>query len=111
MTVNFQTWLEYRDVETMFGFQQNIPKDDDDIESELPVNLFSIQAFTDYLSRKHLDDKECFHPFLELVKWGTNTGAIKVRVTPNFDIHVEKLSLDLESEPIWITKRVFSLNE
>ncbi len=77
-------------------------------KDEMPVRPFSVQWLMDTLSRKRIGKSiKCNHAFLDKVQWGKEDGAIRVRLSPNIMISVERLITDRKGHPTWILKKVF----
>lgn len=77
-------------------------------EDEEPVKSFSVQWLMDTLARKRLGKSiKASHAFLDKVQWGKEDGAVRVRLTPNITMFIERLITDKLGQPTWITKRVF----
>jgi hypothetical protein len=111
MSNQFKQFIERRDV---FGFEeldaekekeQDKPQDDDK-----PIKPFSTQWFVDVLSRQKIGGRiKSSSAFLDEIVWGEKKkqGSVRVRLTPNISVYIERLTDDLLGAPTWILKRVF----
>ena len=98
----------------IFGFQDIDAKKALDMagdtpEDEMPVKPFSVQWLMDTLARKSIGNRiKSNHAFLDQVQWGGNEiGGVRVRLTPNITIFIERKIVDLEGTNTWILKNVF----
>lgn len=96
-----------------FGFDElEKRKDNQDVvpreEEELPIRPFSVQWFSDVLARQKIHGRiSSSHAFLDEVIWGEKKiGSVRVRLSPNITIFIEKLTEDLLGAPTWVLKRV-----
>lgn len=95
-----------------FGFQ-SIEKKDDTLpkpsaNDDKPIKSFSVQWLMDTLARKSIGNSvRATHKFLDKVQWGNEDGAVRVKLTPNIIIFVERLITDKEGQPVWILKTTF----
>jgi len=79
------------------------PQDDDK-----PIRSFNVQWMMDVLSRKKINGRiKATDAFLDHVTWGDMDGAIRVRLTPNIEVMIERRTTDLEGAKTWVLKRFF----
>ena len=98
----------------LFGFEdievkKSLDVADDSAEDEMPIKPFSVQWLMDTLARKKIGNQiKPTHAFLDQVQWGGNEiGGVRVKLTPNITIFVERKINDLQGEPTWVLKEVF----
>lgn len=106
----FKLFIERKDI---FGFEEieaQKEKEQEVEDDELPIRPFSTQWFMDVLSRKKINGRiKPTSAFLDEVVWGEKKkqGSIRVRLTPNLTVYIERLADDLLGAPTWVLKRVF----
>ena len=108
--VKFQDWLlrEFKDV---FGFDRDlrIPKKNKD--SERPVQQLDIEEIINMLASYDLPTKPGKADFVSEVQWGEDQGAIRVRIGTGLNFFIERLSIDLQGVPQWITKKIYQVDQ
>ncbi len=111
MGPQFRQFIERRDI---FGFEeleaQKEKEEDKPQDDDKPIKPFSTQWFMDVLARKKIGGRlKPSSAFLDEVIWGEKKqqGTVRVRVTPNIGVYIERLTDDLLGAPTWILKRVF----
>lgn len=114
MFMGFKLYVEDSDP---FGFEE-LDKSRDakdnpgDFQDDLPIVLFSIQWLMDSLSRKKLNNVKATADFLDEVYWGKKqAGTIRVRLTPNTNIYIERLMFDLTGASVWVCKSLFKIDQ
>jgi len=99
--------------EDIFGFEDieaRKEKKEQESDDELPLRAFNVQWMMDVLSRKKINKRiKSSDAFLDHVVWGNpkSDGSIRVRLTPNIEIYIERRTTDKEGAGVWILKRVF----
>lgn len=79
--------------------------------SDLPVRKFDLGRMMDFILREsQYDPKPAHSRFLTEVQWGSQPGAMRLVITPKYHAVVQRLHTDLEGEPAWLCKKVFSIN-
>jgi hypothetical protein len=98
----------------IFGFddleaKKVLAAEDDTAEDEMPVKPFSVEWLMGTLAHKKIGNRiRSSHAFLDQVVWGgKDAGAVRVKLTPNITIFVERRITDLEGTSTWILKNVF----
>lgn len=98
----------------IFGFEEleDEKKEREDPKDDSPIRPFSSQWLMDSLARKKINGQiRANHAFLDQVVWGEkNINQVRVRLTPNLSIYVERRINDQEGEPTWIMKGYFKPN-
>lgn len=109
--LKFRVFLEeYRDI---FGFDAELKRASDKTK---PLDENPIQPFNSVRMLEHLADKPVgtskkgFQEFSNLVQWGTNPGAVRVRLGSQYTVYLERLIHDLEGNKVWLTKKVYKIN-
>ncbi len=103
---SFEMWLE-----NIFGLSKKesgkaVVKADD-----LPIKNLSVPKMMDYLSEQTIGTKEGKVAFANEVRWGVGPGAIRVTVSTSYGVFMERLGKDLLGDDVWITKKVFQIND
>jgi hypothetical protein len=111
---NFKSYFE-NDNFDIFGFNQ-LEKERDNLsdkpDDDMPITLFSVDWLMNSLARKRINNVKANHDFLDEIYWGNKkVGTIRVRLTPNTNVYIERLMADLEGNPIWICKRLFKIDQ
>jgi hypothetical protein len=85
--------------------QEDGPPEDD----ELPIRSFNVQWMMDVLSRQKIGGRiRASEGFLDHVIWGEKRqGAIRVHLTPNIEVFIERGITDKEGAFTWVLKAVF----
>jgi len=106
---NFTTWLESKDI---FGFEKDFQKKEQDKKTikETPVEVFSVEKMMNYLLEMKLPGKNPSMRFTNQIQWGENVGAVRVKMGTTLQMHIDKLSTDLEGNPTWVTKKFYQIN-
>lgn len=110
--MNFRLFTENR-FKDVFGFddiaarkeeeQKQKPQDEDK-----PIRAFNVQWMMDVLARKKLGGRvKATEAFLDHVTWGEREGAVRVRLTPNIEVQLERRITDKEGATVWVLKRLF----
>lgn len=105
MKLKFRNWLEA--VEDIYGFEDKEPEDER--VDDLPIKSFSIHRLLNELSDYTIGELVCYRNFVDQVQWGNEPGALRVRLTPNLGVILERMTSDLQGKPFWITKKLFKL--
>ena len=110
MHKSFKSWL-FNEKADIFGFDKKIE----------PIKWKKLQDPSDNLrvddvlkeiTKSDLGIKAGRQNWSNIVEWGYFTGAIKVESCPaSFSLVVKRKIEDLEGSPVWITKRVVSIQE
>lgn len=101
------TFRKFAEAKDLYGFEKEkpIPK----FQNDLPVNHFQYNKMFDYLSQTMIGELKIYKPFDDQIQWGNEGGAIRVRLTPNQGINIERLTSDLQGQPLWITKKLLKI--
>ena len=112
--MNFKDWIVkeskiygYRDI---FGFEKEyfpIKRKD----SEKPIKGFNTEQMIESLGRHAVGQLLPEVKFVNEVRWGEGTGAIRVWTGTKGGLMIERLGYDLHGNPRWITKRRFQINQ
>lgn len=96
----------------IFGFEDTRAKKEViPVKNDKPIKHFNVEWMMDVLSRKKLNNSiSATDAFLDHVRWGNDVGAVRIRLTPNIAIYIERLVRDAQGEKHWIMKRVFKAN-
>ena len=108
--IKFQEWMlrEFRDV---FGFDRDIRPQKKDKSSERPIKQLDIENVVNTLSEYNLPTRQGIAKFINEVQWGEDQGAIRVRVGTGMNFFIERISVDLEGIPQWITKKIYQVDQ
>lgn len=87
----------------------NFPTSDRD--GDRPIKGFNLEYAVDLIASHSIGEKQPLRLFFDQVIWGEGVGSIRLRFGTKFDVIIEKLTYDLKSNPLWVTKKVFSLNK
>jgi hypothetical protein len=104
----FHNWL-LKEGKDIFGFEREIvpvrrnPHDDE------PLKTFNIEEVMNYLVTCDVGPLSPKINFVNEIRWGDGSGAIRVRVGTNLDVMIEKQGIDLRGDPRWYTARVYQL--
>jgi len=105
---------EFRDI---FGFDEEIramrekERATKAVLDEKPIMPFNSNAMLESLARQKVGVyNRGFQDFSNVVQWGTNPGAIRVRLGSQYTVYIERLIFDFDSNPVWTTKKVFRIN-
>ena len=105
--INFKRFTEVKD---LFGFAEK-EKTPPELkpQDENPIKAFGMNEFLDRLARVKIGSHLSHRTFEDQVQWGKTDGALRARLTPNQGISVERLTADLNGQPLWITKKLFKI--
>lgn len=107
----FRKFLE--SVEDLFGADKapldKNPGDHDD--DDLPIRVFSISRLLERIQSRSIGFLQPAIPFNDTIQWGEYAGSVRVKISPNGNIAVERRIQDLTGEEIWITKNMFKINQ
>lgn len=115
--VKFRSWLENKNI---WGFEEDewqpkkpyhpskIPFNGPD---DLPIKSFNLQRMIEMLSKFDLGFKKAQSKFMNECQWGANVGAVRAVVTPRLNLKIQRLHYDLESNPVWIMKKHFAIDD
>ncbi len=114
---NFRLWLEKTNI---FGFEER----DYDVEApfrpgkfplkgpqDLPIERLNVQRVIEQLAKNDLGIKRSNSKFFNECQWGSNSGAIRVVITPKVNVKIQKLHEDLEGNRVWIMKKYFFIDD
>lgn len=108
--MKFRTFLEeFKDI---FGVEAELrTPDKPKMLDEKPIQAFNSTEMMEHLaSLKAGTHPHGFQDFSNTVQWGTNPGAVRVRIGSQYTVYVERLLVDLDNNHVWTTKRVFRIN-
>lgn len=83
---------------------------DKEDKNDLPIKPFSIQWMMDVLARQKIGGRTASdHFFIDEVIFGDKKaiGSVRIKVTPNIIIHIQRQIQDMEGRRTWITKAVY----
>lgn len=101
--MKFKLWLE-----NIFGFEEEKPVSTQEPLDDFPVKAFSSDTFMTYLE-KNLGIKSSNRPYFDTVVYGTGAGSVRIKVTPNLGVLIQRLITDLEGNSVWVTKKLFRI--
>lgn len=105
---SFRQFCEANDI---FGFQPTRAHDErDDNMLSRPIRQFDIETMMEILSHKKIGPHTPDMPFTNIIRWGTQPGAIKLEIDTGYTFYIKKLGMDKQGHPRWVTKRMFQLN-
>lgn len=111
--MKFKNWLNENKLwgfKDIFGFEKEFfptvePRKD------LPVQGFDVTRTIKELARHSLGFKLPEIRFHNEVHWGRGPGAIRVMIESKLDFVIDKLVTGLDGVPVWITKKVYQINQ
>lgn len=77
--------------------------------SELPIQPFYMSKLMTELARESVGLLLPTRPFEDQIRWGYTEGSIRVRLTPNQGVSIERLTSDLEGSPLWVVKHLLKI--
>lgn len=102
--MEFKLWME----DNIFGFKEpELPEPRP--EDEQPIRVFAGNVLMAELATLKIGNLSVRRPFEDQVQWGSNVGAIRVRLTPNLGVSIERRIMGLEGSPLWITKQLYKI--
>jgi len=81
-----------------------------ELDRDQPVKMTEVKTITDTLKEHQIGDKLSYSPFIDEVRWGVGAGALRCGVQPDMHLQLDRLGIDLQGEPVWITKRLYLLS-
>lgn len=108
---DFNEWMD-----DIFGFEKEQREQEKALlakkpNQEKPIKAFNLQEMMDNLYRlSEYAVKPPFQRFFSEMQWGTEAGALRTIITPKYHVVIERLSNDLRGDPIWICKKIYSIN-
>lgn len=100
--INFRKFVENKD---LYGFTSSIPESE--VINDLPIQSIDIDVLMDLVAETKLPD--IHRPFSNVIHWGSNPGAIRIRLTPNQAIIIERMTIDFKGKTTWIAKKLFKI--
>jgi len=107
----FKTFIEtdifgFGEIEAKKRDEEEIPDDDQ------PIRPFSVAWMMDVLARKKIGGRvKASHAFLDQVTWGEGkVGSVRVKLTPNIAVFIERAVDDVQGQRTWVCKKVFKPN-
>lgn len=104
MALTFKSFLETKDI---FGFDSVKPEEEEKEPDDLPIQSFNSNHLMDLLAKTKLPGLT--RPFDSIIIWGNDVGAIKIKLTPNLAISIERKTNDLSGNSLWIIKKLFKI--
>lgn len=96
-------------LENIFGFEEYKPPAPKK-EDENPIQIFGTRKLLtfleDYRIGEHLPQEN-----IDGVQWGSSDGALKIIITPNQGIAINRLITALDGSPVWINKKLYKIKE
>lgn len=82
-------------------------------EDDLPIKPIDSGIILEAMMDRKLGDMEAFTDFHDQIQWGSNTGAIRMVISPlgSFKSIIRRLQEDLNGEKIWVCKRILPYRE
>lgn len=109
--MKFKAWLIHEgSFKDIFGFEKDFFQDVKP-PNDKPVKPFNIEKIITELSKHHIGCKLPKSEFSNRVQWGRFPGALRVIIESKLDVVIDRLTLDLNGKPSWLTKRVYQLNQ
>ncbi len=110
--MGFKTYYEndifgFEDIEAKKAQDALTPEGEPD---DLPIRPFSVQWMMDVLARQKVGGRiKSTHFFLDEVIWGEpkGIGSVRVKITPNIRVYIERQIEDMLGQRTWINKAVF----
>lgn len=107
-SLSFRKFVEASDI---FGFEREQRGEaPNDSWSTAPVDQFDVEAMMDLLAHKKVANQYGETTFPNVMQWGSQPGAVKLEVAPNYGFVIKKLGVDKQGNPRWVTKKYFQLN-
>lgn len=75
-----------------------------------PIVRFDLEKLTNELAESHIGGRIPSQPNFDIVQWGVGNGAVRARFSTKFEVVIERLTYDLQGDPVWIGKKWFSIN-
>jgi len=108
---SFNRWLESRDI---FGFDREEQHSGiEPLPAKLrddPVDPVNIEEVIKGLARYQIGNKQAYVPFVGEVRWGTETGALRVATGSRMKLVLERLGKDLEGNSRWFAEKIYQIN-
>lgn len=99
------------EAKNIFGFRapQIKPPEGDVSNDASPIQQFAIEKMLRALSQNNVQGGKGKFRFTNDVTWGTGTGAIRVKVTPNMGVIIERQTDDRDGGVFWVCRRVYRI--
>lgn len=100
-----QSFRRFVETHNIYGFkhQNEIEKE----ENDLPIQSFNINKMMNLVAKAKISGIK--RPFVDVIQWGEGTGTVRIKLTPNIRVIIERKSSTLDGESTWITKKVFKI--
>jgi hypothetical protein len=117
--MKFRQYLQNEGYE-IFGFDDEQKADAEDRnpkfqpnerDKDAPLRRFDVDYAAKLVSHHSLGQKHGRRIFFDKIQWGEGVGAVQLRFSTNFQVIIERLSYDLQGEPVWVAKNMFNLNK
>lgn len=108
----FKKWamMENRDI---FGFRGSREEGVSSEPQDEPIIGISTNVVVEYMMSHPIRGLDPFMIFSNEIQWGTETGAIKMKLSPlgSFKVVINKLQPNMEGVQTWVCKRIISYEE
>ena len=105
--MRYKDFMEWKDV---FGFDSKPRGQKKELKVKLPTHKFDVEYMCQHLSEQKLGEKTPSLKFVDVVQWGENEGAVKIRLGTGINVFIERLTHDLQGTPQWLAKKVYQIN-
>jgi hypothetical protein len=95
-----------------FGFDKDIKKFKEKKVSDTPIHRFDIEEMARILKKRKLPTRHPYVKFINEIYWGTgkDPGDLRLWISPEYSIGIEKLHRDLKGENTWVLKKHLQIN-
>lgn len=94
----------------LFGFKttekEQPPKPQDGLP---PIHQFGTQKLLTLLKENKLLGDVGKYKYTDEVVWGTGSGSVRVKISPNMGVTIDRKSEDRTNDPVWVTKRAYRI--
>jgi hypothetical protein len=115
--MRFKTFLQ-NEGNNIFGFDN---ADQDDIKTrspniarddglDMPMRRLDTGRIANLLCQTNLGEKQPLRLFFDSIRWGQGPGSVRIKFGTRYSVMIERMNYDLVGQPIWVTKRVFDVN-
>ena len=103
---DFKNWLITEKFKDVFGMEKQKPIKSVE-QDEMPINFFNVEKLAEELKMFKLGEKLPHSEYVNEIDWGSNTGAVRLKVHPDLHTEIARLGMNLLGEKVWITKKLF----
>lgn len=110
---SFRQWL-LKEGDDIFGFERRASTKRPEKEPlETPIQDIHCDVVMEFLSSKEVNGTLPISEFSSQIRWGSDTGAVKMVVSPfgSYKSIIRRLQPDLSGTPVWACKKILPYKE